>query len=71
MSILGTSIAYIGIFVGSISGLKGRKEHTNIFGSDMVMINIKEKRDNNFNNFDNDKDYKKIKNFKLNKYHGK
>ena len=37
----------------------------------MVVINIKKKGDNNPSNFDNNKDYKKIKIFKPNKYYGK
>ena len=36
----------------------------------MVIINIKKKGDDNFNNSDDDEDYKKIKISEPNKYYG-
>ena len=37
----------------------------------MIITSAERKKDNNLNNFNSDKDYKKIKNFKPNKYYNK
>ena len=71
MSTSGILIIYIGVFIRSIIRFKGRKDYTNIFKLNVIIIeNIGGRKDDNFNNSDN-KNYKKIKNFKPNKYHGK
>ena len=50
----------MGIFTGNGSGFKGRKDYISIFKLDIIITgNIKERGDDNFNNFDDDKDYKK------------
>ena len=70
MSILGILITYVGILMGSIIRSKGRKDHTNTFKLNIIIISIKKKGDNNFNDFNNNEDYKNIKILKLNKYYG-
>ena len=45
------------------------RDHNNIFVSDVVITNIKERGDNNPNNSDNKKEKKKIKITKLDKYY--
>ena len=70
MSISGTSTAYMGIFAGNTIKFKGRKNYANIFKLDMVMINTKERKDNNLSDSDNNKNYKKIKISKPDKYYG-
>ena len=61
----------MGIFAGSTIGFK-KKYYINIFKLNIVITeNIKEKKDNNFNNFDSNKNYKKIKISKFNKYYNK
>ena len=71
MSILGISAACIGTPTKNTIRFKGRKNHTSIFKSNIIIIqNIREGRDNNLNNFNSDKNYKKIKISKLNKYYG-
>ena len=71
MNILGISAAYMGIFIKSIIGFKGKKDHISIFKLDVVIINIKKGGDNNPSNFNNNKNYKKIKISKPNKYYNK
>ena len=46
-----------------------RKDHANTLKLNIIITSTKDKGDNNFNNFDNDKDYKKNKIFKFNKYY--
>ena len=72
ISILGILIIYVGILAGSIIGFKRRKDYINIFKLDIIIIeNIKKRRDNNFNNLNSNKNYKKIKIFKFDKYYNK
>ena len=59
----------MGAFIKNIIGFKGRKDYINIFELNVVITSVEERGDNNFNNSDNDKDYKKIKIFKSNKYY--
>ena len=59
----------MGIFTKNIIRFKGRKNHANIFELNIIMVNIKKRGHNNFNNFDDNKDYKKIRIFKPNKYY--
>ena len=61
----------MGIFVGITIKFKKRKDYINTFELDVVMISAKEGGDDNLNNFNNNKDYKKIKISKFNKYYGK
>ena len=71
MSILGILITCVGIFAGNTIRFKGRKNYTSIFELDVIIIeNIEGRGDNDFNNFNNNKDYKKIKLSKPNKYYG-
>ena len=70
MSISGISAIYVGVFIRSTIGSKGRKDHISIFELDMVIISAKEKKDNNFSDFDDDKNCKKIKISKPDKYYG-
>ena len=70
MSILGILIICVGVFVGNIIRFKGRKDYASIFELDIIIIDNKEKGDNNPNDFDNNKNYKKIKISKPDKYHG-
>ena len=61
----------MGIPPKNIIKFKGRKDHTNTLKLNIIIIkNIKEKGDDNPNNSNNNKDYKKIKIFILNKYYG-
>ena len=70
MNILGILAVYVRTPAGSTTGFKGRKDHASIFELDMVMINIKERGDNNPNNSNDNNNYKKIKISKFYKYHG-
>ena len=59
----------MGISTKSTIGFKGKKDYTNTFESDIIIIkNIGGKKDNP-NNFNNNKNYKKIKVFKPDKYY--
>ena len=58
MSILGISAIYMGTPTGNTTGPKGRKDHTNILKSDIIITSIKKRVDNNFNNSNNDKETK-------------
>ena len=52
-------------------GFKGRKDHASTLKSDIIIIgNIKEKKDDNPSDSNDNKDYKKIKISKSNKYYG-
>ena len=58
--------------MGSITGFKGRKDYASTFKLDVVIGSVEEKGDNNPSNSNNkDKNYKKIKISKSNKYYGK
>ena len=62
----------MGALTGNAIGFKKRKDYTNTLGSDIIIIENKgKKRDNNFNNSNNNKDYRKIKISKPNKYYSK
>ena len=61
----------MGIFAGNTIGFKGRKDHINTLKSDIKMIGIKKRGDNNSSNFNNNKNYKKIKISKPDKYYNK
>ena len=60
----------MGVLIKSVTGFKKRKDYINIFKSNMVIINTKEKGDDNFSNSNNNKNYKKIRVSKFNKYYG-
>ena len=62
----------MGTFIGSTIRFKRRKDYTNTLELDIIITkNIKRRGNNNPNNFNNNKDYKKIKISKLNKYYNK
>ena len=69
MNILGILVTHIRIPTKNIIRFKGRKDYTNIFKLDIIIIkNIGGKGDNNFSDFNNE-DYKKIKGSRPDKYH--
>ena len=71
MSILGILAIYMGTSTKNTFRFKRRKDYTNIFKLDIIITeNIRERGDDNLNDFDSNKNYKKIKNFKFNKYYG-
>ena len=58
----------MGTFVGGATGF--RRDFVSIFILNVIISNIKEKRDDNFNNFNNKGVKWKIKIAKFNKYYG-
>ena len=70
MSTSGTSAIYIKIPVGSTIGFKERKDYISIFELNVVITGVEGRENNNLNNFDDNKNLKKIKGFKPNKYYG-
>ena len=57
--------------MGNIIRFKGKKDYANIFELDIIIIkDIGGREDDNFSDFENNKIYKKIKIFKLDKYYG-
>ena len=58
----------MGTLAGNTIGFKEKKDHISIFKLDIIIINIKKKRDNNFSDSNNN-NYKKIKIFKPDKYY--
>ena len=60
----------MGTSTGNTTGFKGKKDHINILELDIIIINTEKRENDNFNNFDNNKDYKKIKIFRSDKYYG-
>ena len=52
----------MGILAGSSIRFKGRKDYTNTIKLDIIIIgDMRERKDDNFNNFNNNKDYKRLK----------
>ena len=47
-----------------------KRDHASIFKLNIIIISTEKRGDNNFNNFEDDKDCKKILNFKFDKYYG-
>ena len=61
----------MGILVGSTIRFKGKKDYTSIFKLNIIIIkNIRERGDDDFSDSDSDKNHKKIKISKFNKYYG-
>ena len=71
MSILDILIICVRISAGNTIRFKGKKDYISIFELDIIIINIEEKGNNNLSNSDNNKNCKKIKVSKPNKYYGK
>ena len=70
MNILGILIICVGAFAGSTIRFKRRRNYVSIFKLDVVIISAEKKRDDNPSNSNNNKDYRKVKVSKPNKYHG-
>ena len=60
----------MGILAGSNIGPKDREDYINILKLNIIIIGAKMWGDDNPSNFNNNKDYKKIKISKPNKYYG-
>ena len=59
----------MGILIRNTIRFKGRRDYTNTFELDIIIISIKERGDDNLNNFNNKEDKKKIKVIKIDKYY--